>query len=105
LTFGGLPLILSSRDVSPFSGLDTSPQGPFRNQQETQRFYAMMQPSTTHFNEVLHSCGAPDLPEFFMDCAAHLPDRFLALTAAAFEYPRSDMKKSIHFIGNLMPSG
>ena len=37
--------------------------------------------------------------------AAHLPDRFLALTAAAFEYPRSDMKESIHFIGNLMPSG
>ena len=105
LTFGVLPLTLSSRDVSPFSGPDTSPQGLFRNQQETQQFYAMMQPSTTHFNEVLHSCGAPDLPEFFMDCAAHLPDRFLALTAAAFEYPRSDMKESIHFIGNLMPSG
>jgi MGT family glycosyltransferase len=105
LTFGVLPLILSSRDASPFSGPDTSPQGLLRNQQETQQFYAMMQPSTAHFNEVLHSCGAPDLPEFFMDCAAHLPDRFLALTAAAFEYPRSDMKESIHFIGNLMPSG
>src|SRR5258708_23463797 len=65
----------------------------------------MVQLSPTHFNEVLLSCGAPDLPEFFMDCAAHLPDRFLALTAAAFEYPRSDMKESIHFIGNLMPSG
>ena len=57
----------------------------------------------TRFNQVLRSCGAPELPEFFMDCAHHLPDRFLALTAEAFEYPRSDMKKSIQFIGNLMP--
>jgi len=105
LTFGVLPLILSSRDLSPFSGPNTSPEGLLCNQQETQQFYEIMQPSTTHFNEVLHSCGAPDLPEFFMDCAVHLPDRFLALTAEAFEYPRSDMKESIHFIGNLMPSG
>jgi MGT family glycosyltransferase len=104
LTFGVLPLILSSRDVAPFSGPDTSPQAMLRNQQETQQLYAMMQPATTHFNEVLHSCRAPDLPEFFMDCAAHLPDHFLALTAEAFEYPRSDMKKSIQFIGNLMPN-
>src|SRR5260370_32017815 len=65
----------------------------------------MMQPATTHFNEVLRSCGAPELPEFFLDSAAHLPDRFLELTAEAFEYPRSDMKKSIQFIGNLMPNG
>jgi MGT family glycosyltransferase len=99
-----LPLILSSRDVSPFSGPDGSPQGVLRNQQETQQFYAMMQPAATHFNEVLRSCGAPELPEFFLDCAAHLPDRFLALTAEAFEYPRSDMKESIQFIGSLIPN-
>lgn len=42
---------------------------------------------------------------FFLDSAACLPDRFLELTAEAFEYPRSDMKKSIQFIGNLMPNG
>jgi MGT family glycosyltransferase len=104
LTFGVLPLILSSRDVSPFSGPDTSLEGRLRNQRETQQFYAMMQPAATHFNDVLHSCGSPNLPEFFMDCAGHLPDRFLALTAEAFEYPRSDMKKTIQFIGNLMPN-
>jgi MGT family glycosyltransferase len=104
VTFGVLPLILSSRDVSPFSGPDTSLEGRLRNQLETQQFYAMMQPAATHFNEVLHSCGSPNLPEFFMDCAGHLPDRFLALTAEAFEYPRSDMKKTIQFIGNLMPN-
>ncbi|HEY4045225.1 MAG TPA: glycosyltransferase [Acidobacteriaceae bacterium] len=103
VTFGVLPLIVSSRDVGPFSGPDTSPNGLLRNQQETQQFHAMLQPAATHFNEVLHSCGAPDLPEFFMDCAVHLPDHFLELTAEAFEYPRTDLKGSIQFIGNLMP--
>jgi hypothetical protein len=103
LTFGVLPLMLSSRDVSPFSGPDTSPDGLLRNHRETQQLHAAMQPSMTRFNQVLSSCGAPEVPEFFMDCAYHLPDRFLQLTAEACEYPRSDMKESIQFIGNLMP--
>ncbi|ADV84371.1 glycosyltransferase [Terriglobus saanensis] len=103
ISLGVIPLIVSSRDVSPFSGPGTGPEGLLRNQQETQDFYKMMQPATARFNEVLRSCGAPDLPEFFFDCAAHLPDRFLALTAEALEYPRNDLKKSIQFIGNLVP--
>jgi MGT family glycosyltransferase len=103
LACGVLPLMLSSRDVSPFSGPDTTPDGLLRNHRETQQLHAAMRPSTDHFNQVLRSCGAPELPEFFMDCAHHLPDRFLELTAEAFEYPRSDMKESIQFIGNLMP--
>lgn len=103
VTFGVLPLILSSRDVAPFSGPDSSPQGLLRNQQETLQFQAMMQPAVTRINETMRSLGLPDLPEFFIDCAFHLPDHFLALTAEAFEYPRSDKKKSIQFIGNLPP--
>ena len=105
LTFGVLPLMLSSRDLAPFSGPDSSPEGRIRNEQETQQFFAMMQPATTRLKEALQSCGAPELPEFFIDSAAHLPDRFLELTAEAFEYPRSDLKESIQFIGNLMPGG
>jgi MGT family glycosyltransferase len=105
LTFGVLPLLLSSCDAGPFSGPDASPEGRLRNQEETQQFFAMMQPATKRFNEVLRSCGEPELPEFFLDAAVNLPDRFLQLTAEAFEYPRSDMKESIKFIGNLMPNG
>jgi MGT family glycosyltransferase len=105
LTFGVFPLILSSCDTSPYSAPDASPEGRLRNQAETQQFFAMMQPATTRFNEVLRSCGSPELSEFFLDSAVHLPDRFLELTAKAFEYPRSDLKSSIQFIGNLMPNG
>jgi MGT family glycosyltransferase len=105
VTLGVLPLLVSGRDVAPFSGPDASPEGRLRNQEETQQFFAMMQPATTRINEALHSCGAPELPEFFLDSAAHLPDRFLQLTAEAFEYPRSDLKESVQFIGNLMPNG
>lgn len=101
VTFGVLPLLLSSRDVSPFTGPATGPDALLRNQQDTQNFYAMLQPATEHFNEVLRACGARELPEFFMDSAVHLPDRFLALTAEALEYPRSDLKESVQFIGGL----
>jgi hypothetical protein len=76
LSFGVLPLMLSSRDVSPFSGPDTSPDGLLRNQQESQELHAAMQPSTARFNQVPRSWEAPELPEFFMDRAHHLPDRF-----------------------------
>jgi MGT family glycosyltransferase len=105
LTFGVLPLMVSSRDVGPLSGPDASPEGRLRNQVERQQIRAMMQPCTTRIHEALHSCGAPELPEFFVDSAVHLPDRFLQLTAEAFEYPRSDLKESVQFIGNLMPNG
>ncbi|MBB6144032.1 MGT family glycosyltransferase [Silvibacterium bohemicum] len=105
LTFGVLPLLVSSRDVAPFSGPDASPAGRLRNHEETQQFFAMMQPATTRMTEALHSSGTRELPEFFIDAAANLPDRFLQLTAEAFEYPRSDLKKSIEYIGNLMPGG
>jgi MGT family glycosyltransferase len=101
---GVLPMILSSRDVSPFSGPDRSPEGQLRNQQETQQFYSIFAPTTARFNEVMRACGAPDLPEFFLDCACNLPDRFLMFTAEAFEFPRSDMKESIQFVGGVMPT-
>lgn len=103
LTIGVLPLIVSSIDVSPFSGPDASPEGQARNQQENLYFSQLFQPAHQRFNEVLSSCGAPDLPEFFIDCAAHLPDRYLCLTAKGFEYPRSDLKSTIQFVGNLAP--
>jgi MGT family glycosyltransferase len=104
VTLGVLPLLVSSRDVAPFSGPDASPESRLRNHEETQQFFEMMQPATTRMNEALRSCGAPELSEFFFDSAAHLPDRFLQLSAEAFEYPRSDLKESVQFIGNLMPN-
>ncbi len=105
VTFGVLPMFLSSRDVAPFSGPDSSPEGRLRNQQETQMFHELMLPATRRFIEVMESCGVQNPPEMFLDCAANLPDHFLMLTAEAFEYPRSDMKKSIQFIGPLCLNG
>ncbi len=103
MTCGVLPMILSSRDTSPFSLPDASPAGRERNKIETAQFYEIFTPTTKRFNEVLHECGAPDLPEFFLDCAVHLPDRFLMFTAEAFEFPRSDLKASVKFVGQMPP--
>lgn len=103
ITCGVLPMILTSRDTSPFSLPDASPAGRLRNHKETQQFYSILAPTMARFNEVLHSCGAPDLPEFFLDCAVHLPDRFLMFTAEAFEFPRSDLKPTVQFVGHMAP--
>jgi MGT family glycosyltransferase len=103
LTIGVLPLIISSIDVGPFSGPDASPEGRIRNQQENLHFAQLFQPAQQRFNQVLRSCGSPELPEFFVNCAAHLPDSYLCLTAESFEYTRSDLKSTIRFVGNLAP--
>jgi MGT family glycosyltransferase len=101
---GVVPMLLTSYDTSPFSGPDNSPEGLLRNLQETQQFYEMFSPTNARFNEVMHACGAPDLPEFFLDCSYNLPDRFLMFTAEAFEFPRGDLKESIQFVGGIMPT-
>lgn len=103
ITCGVLPMILSSRDTSPFSLPDASPEGRERNKLETEQFYAILEPTSIRFNELMHECGAPELPEFFFDAAINLPDRFLMFTAEAFEFPRSDLKPSIRFIGAMRP--
>lgn len=105
ITIGVMALFITSCDVSPFSFPDSSPEGRIRNRQETQQFFALMQPTTARMNHALNSCGAPSLTEPLMDAAAHLTDRFLLLTAEAFEYPRSDITPNIQFIGNLPPAG
>ncbi len=103
LTIGVLPLVVSSFDVGPFSGPDASPEGRERNEQENLQFQGMFQPAQTRFNEVLQSCGVAEVPGFFMDCVYHLPDRYLCLCSKGFEYPRSDLKSTIQFIGSLTP--
>jgi MGT family glycosyltransferase len=100
---GVLPMILSSRDTSPLSLPHSGPDGYLRNQEDTQAFYGLFAPTTARFEEVLRECGVSDSPEFYMDCAYNLPDRFLMFTAEAFEFPRSDMKSSIQFVGNMNP--
>jgi MGT family glycosyltransferase len=56
-----------------------------------------------YFNTILAAQGSPALPEFLFDALVTLPDLYLQLTAARFEYPRSDMPGNVRFVGPLVP--
>jgi MGT family glycosyltransferase len=103
ISCGMLPMLLSSIDTSPFSLPDSSPAGRARNIQDNQQFQAMFRSAQDYMNQVLGNCGVPPMPGFFNDCWYTLPDFFLQLTAASFEYPRSDMPSTIEFAGPVLP--
>lgn len=103
MTFGVNPMMLTSRDAGFISPPDRTPIGQRRILEENQRVRSTFQPVTDHINLMMHSCGAPSLPHFFLDCLYLLPDLFLQFTAEAFEFPRSDMPDSVRFAGPLLP--
>ena len=103
ISCGITTMFLSSSDTSPFSFPDSSPAGRARNVKDNQQFQAMFRPVQGYMNQVLSDCGATAMPGFFMDCWYTLPDLFLQLTAAAFEYPRSDMPSTVEYVGPILP--
>lgn len=56
-----------------------------------------------HFDNVLAQQGLPRLPCFLFDSFISLPDRYLQLTAEAFEYRRGDLPQTVRFVGPLLP--
>jgi MGT family glycosyltransferase len=105
--YGILPLTATSRDTAPY-GLallpDNSPLGRLRNRAlnwfsekvvmgDVQRYAA----------NVMSELGVPNVPFHLFDFAAEA-DLFLQFTDEAFEYPRSDLKGEIHFVGPILPS-
>ena len=102
---GVVPLTISSQDTAPFGlGLapDSSPEGRERNRAA----HAMVQETVfgttqTHLAKVLASCGTTQQPPFIMDAMSSLPDRFLQLSIAQLDYPRSDLPDSIRYVGAL----
>jgi MGT family glycosyltransferase len=55
------------------------------------------------FDAILAKLGLPPLPRFLFDSFISLPDRYLQLTAEAFEYPRRDLPETVRFVGPLFP--
>lgn len=80
-----------------------TPEGRLRNRAMNANLQrAMFGEVQRHFDAVLARAGLPALPEFFVDAMVKLPDLYLQLTAAAFEYPRSDLPASVRFVGPLL---
>jgi MGT family glycosyltransferase len=98
-----LPMLLSSIDISPFAGPDSSPQGRARNIEHTRQFQAELHSSHEYVNQVVRELCGRDLPSFVLDCNYTLPDIAVQCTPAEFEYPRSDKPANLRFVGAILP--
>jgi MGT family glycosyltransferase len=102
IAVGVLPLSQSSKDVAPYGMAippSSTPIGRLRNRtlnllarkvlfRDTQRA------AIRAFAEI----DGPPLSHFVMDISSAY-DRFLQLSVAAFEYPRSDLSPNVRFVG------
>jgi MGT family glycosyltransferase len=103
ISCGVNPLMLTSRDCGLTSPPDSTPQGKRRILEENEQVRTQFRPIAEDMKRMMHACGAPPLPHFFLDGMYILPDVFLQFTAEAFEFPRSDMPDTIRFAGPLLP--
>lgn len=100
-TIGIVPLPISSRDTAPF-GLGIlpigSPLGRLRNGilnwAVEKLIFADVQ---RHLQEVRARAGFGPMRDFFLNGLS--PYLYLQATVPSFEYPRSDLSPTVHFIG------
>ncbi|MGJ7605116.1 glycosyltransferase [Variovorax sp. LT1R20] len=99
-------LPLSSCDTAFFGTAlppSSTPEGRVRNKAMNANLkQAMFGEVQRYFDTLLARSGLPALPDFFVDAMVKLPDLYLQLTAPSFEYPRSDLPASVHFVGPLL---
>ena len=106
LAAGVVPLSQSSSDAAPY-GLGLAPKpgavGRLRNRILNVLVHRVaFRQSQLLANEVLRSLGSRDLDGSVLDLSRHF-DRFLQLSPAEFEYPRSDLSPNIRFVGTVLP--
>jgi len=105
--FGILPLTVTSRDAAPF-GLGLPPGSGPAARLRNRALNLMAQKVVfgglqRRMNRLLRDMNMPKLPCYFLDATARLAHVFLQGTAAAFEYPRSDLPDTVRFIGPILP--
>jgi MGT family glycosyltransferase len=99
---GVIPMFLISQDVSPLSPATSSASNREQNQRENQQLIEMFSPVNDHIDRVLASCGVTKkLPCSCWDIGYVMTDHFFQFTAAAFEFPRSDLPDTIEFVGSV----
>ena len=95
-----------SRDTAPY-GLGWQPSSGFfgrlRNQLLNVLVGRVMFADVNRYADgIRQRIGLPPTDFPFIDTAPLLSDLYLQATAAAFEYPRSDLPEKVHFIGPLI---
>ncbi len=106
IAVGVVPLSQSSRDVAPYGlGLapDASRLGRLRNRALGVVVQKLLFRKTQQLaDDTMRSLGRPRMSDFVLDFS-RLFDRFLQLSPAEFEYPRSDLSPNVRFVGTVLP--
>ena len=109
VVFAVTPMTLSSIDTAPFgTGLPPSRTGLGRlrnrllNAAMRQVIFRGAQQQAARLRE---SLGLPRLPGYFLDWTTTLAEQFLVPSVPEFEYHRSDLPDSVHFVGTFLPAG
>jgi UDP:flavonoid glycosyltransferase YjiC (YdhE family) len=95
---------LLSVDTAPFGAAlppDRTPDGRRRNRRANEQIRLALAWTQQRLVDALRPLGAVDHIPFVLDATVRLPDRYLALTVAGFEYPRTDAPPSLEHIGAL----
>ncbi|WP_139004001.1 glycosyltransferase [Arthrobacter crystallopoietes] len=105
---GIVPLSLASRDTAPY-GLGIQPSaghaGRLRNRAlKTFTEKVVFGPVQKYADEVALEVRGTPFPTFFMDWP-RAADRIAQFTVAEFEYPRTDLPSTVHFVGPVSQSG
>jgi MGT family glycosyltransferase len=101
-----MPLMMSSRDTPP-GGLGLLPDTSLKGRLRDRALYFLInqvkfRDVVTHFNKVRTDLGAAASRGNVFDSMS--PYLYLQATDSAFEYPRSDLARQVHFIGPFLPS-
>lgn len=101
------PLALSSRDTAPY-GLGILPGNTLvtRARDRLLNFIAdriLLRDVTIYLNNAFREWGLPPVKGPFFPAVFEIPALVMQLSTSAFEYPRSDLPKHIHYIGPVLP--
>lgn len=109
IAIGVMPLMETSKDLPP-AGLGLTPSYTFfgRIRQTTMRFFSdkfIFNDSKKLTDKIFVEYGMEISKGNLFDIVSKEADLFLQSGTPGFEYDRSDLRKNIHFIGPLLPSG
>lgn len=105
---GIVPLSLASRDTAPY-GLGIAPMRGLLGRMRNLAMQALTEkvvfgPVQRYANSISRQATGSPFPTFFMDWP-RAADHIAQFTVADFEYPRSDLPRTVHFVGPVSQGG
>ena len=103
---GVMPYASNSRDTAPFGAAFQPGSGPLRRVRNVAMNWAtehLVLAGIQRFaRRRLAETGAPRFRGYLVDLQPKVVDAYLQATVAGFEYPRSDLARSVSFVGPIL---